>query len=177
MAIRLDGLRKVFQASGLTVEAVREVSAEIADHQFVSIIGPSGCGKSTLLRLISGLLSPTEGAVYIDDEPVAGPAGNVGFVFQAPTLLKWRTVFKNVMFPYEVLASRKVSSASEAEYETRANELLKMAGLEEFKDAYPKQLSGVCSNGCRYAEHSSTIPSCCSWMNRSARLTSSRTSL
>ena len=69
MAIRLDGLRKVFQASGLTVEAVREVSAEIADHQFVSIIGPSGCGKSTLLRLISGLLSPTEGAVYIDDEP------------------------------------------------------------------------------------------------------------
>ena len=81
------------------------------------------------------------------------------------------------MFPYEVLASRKDSSASEAEYETRANELLKMAGLEEFKDAYPKQLSGVCSNGCRYAEHSSTIPSCCSWMNRSARLTSSRASL
>ncbi len=142
MGIKLDGLSKVFQTSDLTVEAVRDVSAEIQDNEFVSIIGPSGCGKSTLLRLVSGLLPPTEGAVYLDDVPVVGPAGNIGFVFQSPTLLKWRTVFKNVMFPYEVLASQKNLSASKADFETRAHELLKMAGLDEFTDAYPKQLSG-----------------------------------
>ncbi len=142
MGIKLEGLRKVFQTSDLTVEAVRDVSAEIQDHEFVSIIGPSGCGKSTLLRLASGLIPPTEGTVFLDGVPVEGPAGNIGFVFQSPTLLKWRTVLKNVMFPYEVLASQKNAGASKADFEARAHELLKMAGLDEFTDAYPKQLSG-----------------------------------
>ncbi len=142
MGIRLEGLHKVFQTTDLTVEALRDVSAEIADNEFVSIIGPSGCGKSTLLRLVSGLIPPTQGAVYLDDVPVTGPAGNIGFVFQAPTLLKWRTVMKNVMFPYEVLASQRKVSASKQEFEERALMLLEMAGLEEFTDAYPKQLSG-----------------------------------
>ena len=142
MGIKLEGLHKVFETTGLTVEAVRDVSASIGDGEFVSIIGPSGCGKSTLLRLVSGLLPPTQGIVYIDGTSVDGPTGDIGFVFQAPTLLKWRTVFKNVMFPYEVLASQKKVAAPKREFEERARMLLKMAGLEEFHDAYPKQLSG-----------------------------------
>ena len=142
MGIELEGLRKVFQTTDLTVEAVRDVSASIGDGEFVSIIGPSGCGKSTLLRLVSGLLPPTQGTVYIDGNLVEGPTGNTGFVFQAPTLLKWRTVFKNVMFPYEVLASQKKVAAPKREFEARARMLLKMAGLEDFPGAYPKQLSG-----------------------------------
>lgn len=142
MGIRLDSLGNVFQTSDLIVEALRDVSAEIDDSEFVSIIGPSGCGKSTLLRLVSGLIPATQGTVYLDDVPVSGPAASVGFVFQSPTLLKWRTVFKNVMFPYEVLASQRNVSVSKAEFEERAHRLLKMAGLEEFTDAYPKQLSG-----------------------------------
>jgi NitT/TauT family transport system ATP-binding protein len=142
MGIRLESLYKTFHTNDLTVEALRDVSATIQDSEFVSIIGPSGCGKSTLLRLLSGLIAPTRGSVYIDDTPVEGPAGNVGFVFQAATLLKWRTVFKNVMFPIEVLASQNRLTLSKEEYRQRAEELLEMAGLEEFHDAYPKQLSG-----------------------------------
>ncbi|MDH3296427.1 MAG: ABC transporter ATP-binding protein [Acidimicrobiia bacterium] len=142
MGIKLEGLHKVFQTNDLTVQALRDVSAEIDDGEFVSIIGPSGCGKSTLLRLVSGLIPSSQGTVYLDEVPVAGPAGNIGFVFQAPTLLKWRTVLKNVMFPYEVLASQGKVTASKQEYEDRARMLLAMAGLEDFPDAYPKQLSG-----------------------------------
>jgi len=142
LGIKLESLEKVFQTEDLTVEAIRDVSAEIGDGEFVSIIGPSGCGKSTLLRLVSGLLPPTRGTVYLDGTQVDGPTGNIGFVFQAPTLLKWRTVLKNVMFPYEVLASQGKATDSKADYENRALMLLKMAGLEEFPEAYPKQLSG-----------------------------------
>jgi NitT/TauT family transport system ATP-binding protein len=142
MGIRFDGLHKTFDTGDLTVEALRDVSASIGDGEFVSVIGPSGCGKSTLLRLVSGLIAPTRGSVYLDDQLVEGPAPNIGFVFQAPTLLKWRTVMRNVMFPYEVLASQKKAGASKEEYEERANKLLQMAGIEEFATAYPKQLSG-----------------------------------
>jgi NitT/TauT family transport system ATP-binding protein len=142
MGITLSGLNKTFRTSDLTVEALRDVSAEIDDGEFVSIIGPSGCGKSTLLRLVSGLIPPTDGEVFVDGARVEGPAGNIGFVFQAPTLLKWRTVFNNVMFPVEVLASQRRLTAPKEAYEDRARLLLDMAGLHEFPDAYPKQLSG-----------------------------------
>ena len=160
MGIQLEGLQKVFQTSDLTVEALRDVSASIGDGEFVSVIGPSGCGKSTLLRLVAGLLPPTQGTVYIDGTPVEGPTGSIGFVFQAPTLLKWRTVFKNVMFPYEVLASQKKVTAPKQEFEERARMLLTMAGLEEFADAYPKHLSGGMQQRvsiCRALIHDPTL--------------------
>lgn len=142
MGISLSGLHKTFRTGDLTVEALRDISAEVGDREFVSIIGPSGCGKSTLLRLVSGLIPPTKGSVHLDEVLVEGPAESIGFVFQAPTLLKWRTVFSNVMFPVEVLASQRKLTASKKEYEARAHMLLEMAGLGEFADAYPKQLSG-----------------------------------
>ncbi len=160
MGIALQGLGKIFQTSDLTVEALRDISVGVSDSEFVSIIGPSGCGKSTLLRLVSGLIAPTQGTVAIDDVPVTGPAGNIGFVFQAPTLLKWRTVFKNVMFPYEVLASQKRAIMSRQEYEERAQLLLEMVGIEEFRDAYPKQLSGGMQQRvsiCRALLHDPTL--------------------
>ena len=160
MGIELQGLGKIFQTSDLTVEALRDISVKVSDTEFVSIIGPSGCGKSTLLRLVSGLIPPTSGSVSIDGVPVTGPAGNIGFVFQAPTLLKWRTVFKNVMFPYEVLASQKRAVMSRQEYEDRAQLLLEMAGIEEFRDAYPKQLSGGMQQRvsiCRALLHDPTL--------------------
>jgi NitT/TauT family transport system ATP-binding protein len=142
MGIRLDGIGKIYKTEGLRVEALRGISAEVQDREFVSIIGPSGCGKSTLLRVIAGLIPASEGRAYLDDVLVDGPTGNIGFVFQAPTLLKWRTVLQNVMFPYEVLAAQKRANGSKQEFQDRAHELLKMAVLEQFADAYPKQLSG-----------------------------------
>ncbi len=160
MGIELQGLGKIFQTSDLTVEALRDISVTVADSEFVSIIGPSGCGKSTLLRLVSGLIPPTQGSVSIDGVPVEGPAGNIGFVFQAPTLLRWRTVIKNVMFPYEVLASQKRAQMSRTEYEERADLLLEMVGIEEFREAYPKQLSGGMQQRvsiCRALLHDPTL--------------------
>lgn len=160
MGIQLQNLGKIFQTEDLTVEALRGVDVEVFDREFVSIVGPSGCGKSTLLRLVSGLLAPTSGSVAIDGEEVTEPAGNIGFVFQAPTLLKWRTVFKNVMFPYEVLASQKRATMSRGEYEERAEHLLDMVGIEDFRNAYPKQLSGGMQQRvsiCRALLHDPTL--------------------
>ncbi|MDE0232674.1 MAG: ABC transporter ATP-binding protein [bacterium] len=160
MGIELKGLGKTFQTSDLTVEALRDISVTVSDSEFVSIIGPSGCGKSTLLRLVSGLIPPTLGEVSIDGVPVVGPAGNIGFVFQAPTLLRWRTVFKNVMFPYEVLASQKRAVMSREDYEERAEMLLRMVGIDDFRNAYPKQLSGGMQQRvsiCRALLHDPTL--------------------
>lgn len=140
-SIELAGVGKVFEGAGLLVMALEDISFSVRPHQFVSIVGPSGCGKSTLLRIVAGLI-PSTGKVIVGGEAVEGPLGDVGFVFQDATLLKWRTVFKNVMFPYEVAASQGRARGSRREYEERARQLLGMAGLDGFEDAYPKQLSG-----------------------------------
>jgi NitT/TauT family transport system ATP-binding protein len=131
-ALRISGVRKVFNK----LEAIRNVTIDIAEGEFVSLLGPSGCGKSTLLMMIAGLTQPTEGEIVLDGTPVTAPRGDVGVVFQSPVLLPWRSVLDNVLFPTELLhLSRK-------EYLPRAHELLKMVKLEEFADALPRQLSG-----------------------------------
>jgi NitT/TauT family transport system ATP-binding protein len=106
--------------------------------QFTSIIGPSGCGKSTLLRVVGGLLSPTRGEALIAGAPPADAqrAREVGFVFQDPSLLPWRTVFANVKLPREVDSVHKTRPVPEPE------ELLDLVGLRDFQDYYPHQLSG-----------------------------------
>lgn len=142
MAIELTEVSKTFKSGDLTVNALQDVSFRIDDGEFVSIIGPSGCGKSTMLRLISGLIPKSGGQVKVDGEEVAGPQGNVGFVFQQPTLFKWRTIMENVMFPYEVLESQGAATGDRESYEDRAKLLLEMAGIEEFANAHPKTLSG-----------------------------------
>ena len=140
-SIRLDNVGKVFEGAELQVVALERISFAVDPGEFVSIIGPSGCGKSTLLRITAGLI-PSTGQVAVDGHTVDGPLGNVGFVFQDATLLKWRTVLKNVMFPYEIAASQKKADGSRKEYEERARELIRATGLEGFENAYPKQLSG-----------------------------------
>jgi NitT/TauT family transport system ATP-binding protein len=140
--IVLAGITKTFQTENLTVEALRDVSTTMADGEFVSLVGPSGCGKSTLLRIIDGLIAPTAGSVMIRGEPVRGPIEGVGFAFQTPVLMKWRTVLRNVMFPFEVLRSRGLAQGSESDYRRRAEHLLELVGLVGFEGAYPYQLSG-----------------------------------
>src|SRR6202453_1265706 len=94
-----------------SVEALRDVSLDIGNGDFVALLGPSGCGKSTLLRLIAGLDQPQQGTVQIDMDPLAAPShrGNLGvdrrasvaYVFQDAHLLPWRTVLDNVALPLE----------------------------------------------------------------------------
>lgn len=160
MAIELKEVSKTFKSGSLTVEALKDVSFRIGDGEFVSIIGPSGCGKSTMLRLISGLIPRTGGEIRVDDQEVVGPLGNVGFVFQSPTLFKWRTIMENVMFPYEVLDSRGEAEGDRETYKKRARHLLEMAGISDFANAHPKTLSGGMQQRaaiCRALVHDPTM--------------------
>ena len=101
--IEVRSLSKVYPSQDGPVQALSEVSFAVADAEFVTIVGHSGCGKSTLLRIIAGLLLPSSGSVTVRGRGVSGPLSDVGMVFQRPVLLKWRTIFDNVMLPIEML--------------------------------------------------------------------------
>ncbi|RQW63122.1 ABC transporter ATP-binding protein [Vibrio viridaestus] len=119
------------------VMAVQHIDLDIYRHEFVAVVGPSGCGKSTLLRMVSGLLIPSHGEVSVFNRPVTEPREDVGIVFQKPNLLPWLTVRKNVLFPLK----HKYGSYSKKD-EKRTDELLEMAGLSQFADKMPDELSG-----------------------------------
>jgi NitT/TauT family transport system ATP-binding protein len=118
------------------LEAIRNVSLQIADNEFVSLLGPSGCGKSTLLMMVAGLIRPTEGEISINGQLVSGPRSEIGVVFQQPVLLPWRTVLANVLFPIELLRLPR------SRYQKRAMDLLAMAKIDDFAHHLPRQLSG-----------------------------------
>ncbi|HET6468743.1 MAG TPA: ABC transporter ATP-binding protein [Geminicoccaceae bacterium] len=128
--VRLEGVDKVF-ANGTM--ALRNLSLEVGRHEFLSLLGPSGCGKSTALRLIAGLGEPTRGRIAW---PEGGQVGDVGFVFQEPTLMPWATVFDNVYLPLRLQGRRR------AEVAGGVSRALAMVGLEQFHKAYPRELSG-----------------------------------
>ena len=117
--------------------ALRDVSFDVYEGEFVSVIGPSGCGKTTLLYCISGLEPLVEGRILLDGRPVEGPrSGEVGLVFQKAVLLSWRTVMDNVLLPIEVFGR------SRASYASRATDLIDLVGLTGFADYLPGKLSG-----------------------------------
>jgi ABC-type nitrate/sulfonate/bicarbonate transport system ATPase subunit len=119
-----------------TVPALEHVSLSVAPGEFVAVIGANGTGKSTLLRLLAGLLAPDHGRVEIGGEPVAGPDRRVGFVFQEPRLLPWRSTLDNVAFPLELAGwSRERRTA-------RAREMLRLVGLPDVDEVRPHELSG-----------------------------------
>jgi NitT/TauT family transport system ATP-binding protein len=110
-------------------EAIRDVSFNVDKGEFVTVVGPSGCGKSTLLKIASGLLDPSRGSVTVDRE-------RLGYVFQDPTLLPWRTVQQNVELLHEL------HGMSKAERARVANRSIETVGLKGFENHYPKSLSG-----------------------------------
>ena len=135
-AISANRLRKIYDTPSGAVEAVAEASFEIARGDFVSILGPSGCGKSTLMLMLAGLESATSGVAMLDGLTVTGPQTEAGMMFQDPTLLPWRSVLDNVLFPVDMC--RAVSSTDR----TRAEMLLRMVDLWSFRDKRPRELSG-----------------------------------
>lgn len=110
-------------------ETLRDIDAQVAPGEFVTIVGPSGCGKSTLLRIASGLQRASAGEVDVDTTAL-------GYVFQDATLLQWRTVRDNVALFAEL------SGIPRADARWRIDENLELVGLSAFADHYPKQLSG-----------------------------------
>jgi NitT/TauT family transport system ATP-binding protein len=118
------------------VQALDGVSFEVAEGEFIAVVGRSGCGKTTLMRILGGLTQGTSGRVQVRGRDVTAPLRDVGIVFQAPTLLPWRTVFDNVMLPAEFL------KLDLAEARIRAADLLKLVGLSGFERRLPRELSG-----------------------------------
>jgi NitT/TauT family transport system ATP-binding protein len=134
--IAVEEVSRVFTRGARTVTALDKVSLEIQAGNFVSIVGPSGCGKSTLLKIISGLLPASSGTTSVNGQRVRSPLENVGMVFQAPVLLKWRSVLGNILLPVEFA---KFDVASHVD---KARALIKLVGLDGFEEMYPHELSG-----------------------------------
>jgi NitT/TauT family transport system ATP-binding protein len=136
--VDIVGVGKTFGSGAGSVVALESIDLAIAEGEFASLIGPSGCGKSTLLRLIGDLTSPTEGEVRVNDKPArqARLDRDYGMVFQAPVLMDWRTVTRNVELPLEIMGFAK------DERDRRAQALLDLVELREFATKYPWQLSG-----------------------------------
>lgn len=135
--IELEGVSKEYLEGSKPVIALNNISLHISKGEIVSIIGPSGCGKTTLLRLIAGLISPSSGRISVDGltPGAARMARKFAVVFQDPTLLPWRTVLKNIQLPAEILEDGSVMTS-------KAEDLIKLVGLNGFEHAFPRELSG-----------------------------------
>jgi NitT/TauT family transport system ATP-binding protein len=135
--LELSHVSQLFSSrEGTSIEALRDISIDVDEGEFVTIVGPSGSGKTTLLRIIAGLLQPTGGEIYLRGQRIVGPSSEFGIVFQAPVLFPWRTVLNNVLMPAKIL--RLDGPASER----RALDLLALLGLTGVEKKYPYELSG-----------------------------------
>jgi len=134
--LRAEGLSVFFTGPSGEIQALENVSLTVTPGEFLCIVGPSGCGKSTLLRLLAGLLRPSHGAVWLNEEPLTRPRRQIGIVFQKANLMPWRTVRQNVALPLEI------AGLDPEETRRRAEALIALVGLSGFEDAYPAELSG-----------------------------------
>ncbi|WP_342587998.1 ABC transporter ATP-binding protein [Pseudorhodoplanes sinuspersici] len=132
--VQLQSIGKIFP-NGVT--ALRDTSFAVGDGEFVSLLGPSGCGKSTALRIIAGLIAPSNGdVVWRAGAAPKGSSGEIGFVFQEPTLMPWASAAGNVYLPMKLAGVDKSAAMP------RIREALTRVGLEAFEHAYPRELSG-----------------------------------
>lgn len=133
-----DICKSYMSDQGIENKVLNSVTFEIDQSEFVSIVGPSGCGKTTLLKIISGLILPDSGLVTIggDSPSKSRRSKSIGYVFQDPALIPWRTVYENIKLPTEV--NRQIGETNYRSIE----ELISLVGLEGFAKHYPHQLSG-----------------------------------
>lgn len=139
-ALQLQGVSCTFVSrddASQRYTAVRDVSLAVRAGEFVSVVGPTGCGKSTLLNVAAGLLQPSTGTVRVFGQPLVGINPRAGYMFQAESLMPWRTALGNVMAGLEFRGQLSMSDAR-----SRAEEWLRRVGLGGFGDRYPHQLSG-----------------------------------
>jgi NitT/TauT family transport system ATP-binding protein len=135
-AIRIRGVRKVFSARGASVTALHDVDLDVAPGELVCLLGPSGCGKSTLLNAVAGFSPPSAGEIVANGRPVTGPGPDRAMVFQEYALFPWMTVERNVAFGLEMKGTPR------AALRAKVDALLAKLHLRDFRDRYPKDLSG-----------------------------------
>ncbi len=134
--ISARGVRQVFRAGGREVVALDGIDLEIQEGEFVCLLGPSGCGKSTLLNAIAGFVPPSAGSLRAGGRPVTAPGPDRAMVFQEYALFPWMTVERNVAFGLEL------KGAPRAEIAREVDAWLHKLSLQDFRDRYPKDLSG-----------------------------------
>mgnify|MGYP004598906943 CR=1 FL=1 len=126
--LQIDKIKKKYITGDLVQTALNDVSLNLRDNELVAILGPSGSGKSTILNILTKLLKPTSGEVIIN--------GKIGYMFQKDNLLEWRNIMDNITIGLEI-QKKKTDEAME-----RVERLLKTYDLWEFRNMYPKELSG-----------------------------------
>ena len=134
--LKADHINVRFETAEGPVIAVDDVSFDVRQGEFLSVIGPSGCGKSTLFNVIGGLLSNHQGTVNVAGETINGPHQSIGMVFQEESTFPWRTVTDNVAFPLELTGMAKAQRIEKAKH------FIGMVGLNGFENRYPGELSG-----------------------------------
>lgn len=134
--VNLNNVSMTYQSPNGEINALENVSFSVNDGEFICIVGPSGCGKSTLLSIISGLLAPTSGQVFLHGERLSEPSKKAGYMLQKDHLFEWRTILKNVLLGVEI------QRAITPQIREKAISFLETYGLYEFRNKYPEQLSG-----------------------------------
>ena len=138
MHIDIRDVSHDYQTNQGLLPVIKNLSISVKKGGFTAIVGPSGCGKSTITRLVSGLLKPSKGSIFISNEKVISPLSTVGMAFQNPVLLEWRNVINNIILPLEIVSKNLKYNFKR----NRALELLKLVGLEDFELNLPSELSG-----------------------------------
>jgi len=134
--ISISHLEKTYETPTSSVHAISDVSFDVKEGEFVSVLGPSGCGKSTLMMMAAGLRKKSSGEIKVNGKDVNGPMDDIGVVFQRDVLLDWANVLDNVMFQIQ---ARKLPVK---DYLPNAKKLLDSVGLADFHKAQPYELSG-----------------------------------
>jgi NitT/TauT family transport system ATP-binding protein len=134
--IQVKDLSSIFADRNGGLLALEHVSFDVYPEQFVCVLGPSGSGKTTLLRVLSGLLPPSSGEIYFQGQKLTGPPPGIGFVFQKPSLMPWRSVLQNITLPLEI------QNTPLEIRQQKALELVELVGLQGFEQALPRDLSG-----------------------------------
>jgi NitT/TauT family transport system ATP-binding protein len=135
--LSVRGVGKCYDLGNKTkIEAVRDVSFDVAKGEICALLGPSGCGKSTVLRMVAGLEDPTSGAMFLDGTQIEGPDKSRGMVFQRYTSFDWMTVQKNVEY------GMRINGVAKEERQRNADRFIQLVKLAKFKNAYPRELSG-----------------------------------
>jgi NitT/TauT family transport system ATP-binding protein len=160
--IQIEGVTITYGRGENAVNALAETSLNIGKGDFVALVGPSGCGKSTILKLVSNLIKPSTGLVFVGGREVGAEKIGIGMAFQNPTMLPWLTIRDNIMLPLKIVEPYRSQyrTKKKTEFRDKAELLLETVGLKGFGDKFPWQLSGGMlqrSNLCRALIHEPSL--------------------